>query len=169
MAQLDSNTWYQLTETRVDFNSALQFDGGSSLLMGAAKTDVNEWWQFQPLDNNQWQVRNKQSYVSKQLGTCYSADEVTDTKTRPCMVNSNYTDLSQRWNISVWSDGTLKFANVGNGTGYNMDCHPDNPMFMSDATAETPNQPAQHWELKSIGIVNDGTFSTTYVSSFFKC
>ena len=36
-----------------------------------------------------------------------------------------------------------------------------NPLFMSPTTAETPKQPAQHWEFSSIGVVDDGVYSTS--------
>jgi len=70
-------------------------------------------------------------------------------------------DKSQLWQIEAWGDGTWRFVNVGNGSNYNMDCHPGDPMFMSSVTAAVPNQPAQHWEFSSLAEINDGAYSTT--------
>jgi Ricin-type beta-trefoil lectin domain-like len=169
MATIDPNVWYQLTETRVDFNSSLQYNG-FGIFMAAHETtaDDGQYWQFLPLSNGEWQVRNVASAIGKQLSTCYSATETSDSKTQPCMQDSSDDD-SQKWWITAWGDGTYKFVNVGNGTGYNMDCHPGNPMFMNDQTATTPNQPAQHWEFSSIRDVNDGAYSTTFVRLQLVC
>jgi hypothetical protein len=154
---IDSNTWYQLTESRVGFNSSLQYNGVG--IFFALASDAVEAWQFYPVDSGNYQIRNKNT-ATNQLGTCHVSSEVTTPKTQPCMVPASSSDDSQKWTVDTWSDGTYKFVNVGNGTAYNMDCHPGNPLFMSDTTAESPKQPAQHWMIQSIGVINDGTFST---------
>jgi len=69
-------------------------------------------------------------------------------------------DDSQLWQIEAWGDGSWRFVNVGNGSDYNMDCHPGDPMFMSNTTAALPKQPAQHWLFSSLSDINDGAFST---------
>jgi hypothetical protein len=154
---IDSNTWYQFTESRVDFNSSLQYNG-QGIFFAAQSEDAEQYWQFYTEDSSTYQIRNRNT-ATKQLGTCYNPSEVTAPKTQPCMVPASDDD-SQKWTVSTWSDGTYKIQNVGNGTDYNMDVHPGNPLFMSSATAETPKQPAQHWEIQSIGEIDDGTFST---------
>jgi hypothetical protein len=71
-------------------------------------------------------------------------------------------DTTQEWQLSQWTDGTYKITNVANGTGYNMDCHPGISMFMSPVVSDTLSEPGQHWELKSVGIIDDGRFSTAF-------
>lgn len=200
MASIDSNTWYQLTETRVDFTSSLQYQG-KDIFFAAANDNAQQYWQFFPLPDGNYQLRNRGT-DSKQLGTCYKSSEKSTTKTQPCMIESS-DDPSQKWIVDQWSDGNFKFVNVRNGTGYNMgkfggiinavyfsrsrkmwpfkkqhqnimgklcanvcpksvDVHPGNPLFMSPITAEEPIQPAQHWQMKSRELINDGTFSTAF-------
>jgi Ricin-type beta-trefoil lectin domain-like len=164
MTQIDSNVWYMLTETRVDFNSSFQYNGNGLFFAARVQTsDSGQLWQFLSIPDGQWQIRNIGSAINQQLATCYVASEVSDSKTQPCMQPSS-NNPSQKWIIDSWGDGTYKFMNVGNGSGYNMDVHPGNPPFMSDQIATTPNQPAQHWEFSSIRDVNDGAYSTTFVS-----
>jgi hypothetical protein len=155
--EIDPNTWYQVTESRVDFTSSLQYNG-QGLYFASQSEDAPQYWQFYPVDSNTYQIRNKNT-ATEQLGTCYVSSEVTSPKTQPCMVPASDDD-SQIWLVSTWSDGTYKLQNVGNGTGYNLDVHPGNPLFMSATTAETPKISGQHWEIQSIGEIDDGTFST---------
>lgn len=160
---IDSNTWYQITETRVDFNSSLQYNG-FDIYFSLANPSANQYWQFFPLSGGNYQLRNRAT-SAKQLGTCYKPAEKSASKTQPCMVDAIASDKSQKWIVEYWYDGTtLRFNNVKNGTGLNMDVHPGNPLFMSQTTAKVPRQPAQHWEIKSIGQVDDGAFSTTFGS-----
>ncbi|KAF2673027.1 hypothetical protein BT63DRAFT_475599 [Microthyrium microscopicum] len=163
MSGLDSNAWYQITETRVDFNSSLQLSGNAPFF-GAEGPNALQFWQFMPVGNGQYALRNLNTGLSKQLGVCYSASELDPSKTQPCMIASTADD-SQKWVVSDWGDGTYKITNVGNGTKYNMDCHPGNPVFMSSVTDATPKQPAQHWEVSSRKAINDGAFSTIISSA----
>jgi hypothetical protein len=158
----DNNAWYQITESRVDFNSSLQVvqNSESALVMAAAGQNTLEYWQIFPLKNGSAIIRNKALGVGRQLGVCNTPTESDSSKTRPCMVNTSDV-ASQKWDISTWSsDSALKLVNVGNGTNYNMDCHQGNPLFMSSTTAENPKQPAQHWLFSSIAVINDQTYST---------
>ena len=154
---LDPNAWYQLTEPQVDFNSSLQL-AGNGLVMAAAGENALQYWQIFPVSNGYYQVRNQAAGLKSQLGACYAAQETDASRTQPCMLPGSGDD-SQLWNITSWGDGTYRFVNVGNGTGYNMDRHPVGPMFMSSATEAVPNQPAQHWEFSSLLPVNDGAYS----------
>jgi hypothetical protein len=169
---VDSNTWYQLTESRVDFNSSLQANG-NGVFFAAASPTAAQYWQFFPTTSSTYRLRNKGSGV-KQLGTCHVESEVTAPKTQPCMVPA-VDEESQEWILDSWPDGTFMFINKGNGTGYHMDVHPGNPVFMSANVDENPKKPAQHWSFMSIGDINDGTFSTEFgaVSTFilvaFQC
>jgi hypothetical protein len=133
----------------------------------AAANDGNsgQLWQFSPVNgsSNTYQIRNIMTTNVKQLGTCYNANEVSDSKTQPCMVSTS-SDPSQLWNVTLWDgESTWRFVNIGNGSAYNMDCHPGNPMFMSDITVATPVQPAQHWEFSSVQEVNSNLYSTIFV------
>ena len=156
---IDGNVWYQITESRVNFNSSLQV-AGSGLVMAAAGVDANQYWQLLSIGNNQYVFRNKVDGINKQLGTCYAASEMDPAHTQPCMLNS-IGDDSQKWAVSTWSDGAYKFVNIGNGSNYNLDCHPGNPMFMSSVIEETPRQPAQHWLIASLATIGDAAYSTT--------
>lgn len=159
MDVIDGNVWYQLTETRVDFNSSLQ-QAGNGVVMAAAGPKTLEFWQLFPIGSGLYQIRNRNTGVNKQLATCYNAQEQDPSNTQPCLEPSSG-DQSQLWNITQWGDGTFKFVNVGNGSNYNMDCHPGNPMFMASEIAAVPRQPAQHWEFSSLSQINDGAYSTT--------
>ncbi|KAF2094018.1 hypothetical protein NA57DRAFT_61225 [Rhizodiscina lignyota] len=162
----DSNTWYQITESRVDFNSSLQIvkDGNgnptTALVMAAAGPTDFQNWQIFTLKNGSAILRNQRTGIGKQLGVCAAPTEIDASKTHPCMVDTA-DDPTQKWDISNWdSDQFQKLQNIGNGTRYNLDCHRGNPLFMSSTTVEEPIQPAQHWEFSSIGVINDVTYST---------
>lgn len=148
-----------MTETRVDFNSSLQI-AGDALVMASAGPKTNQYWQIFPVSDSHYQIRNQASGVNKQLATCYNPQEADASQTQPCMQPASGAQ-SQLWIVNTWGDGTYRFVNVGNGSGYNMDCHPGNPMFMSSNTALVPRQPAQHWEFSSLRTINDGAYSTT--------
>ena len=132
MATFSANTWYQLSETRVGLSSALQFFGGSNVgffSMNASNPVV--FWQILPHspDTVSFRVENPGPY--QQLGVCYVAAEFDPSHTQPCLQETNQTDSAQLWKISSWGDGTWKISNVLNGTGYNLDVHPGNPVFLS--------------------------------------
>jgi Ricin-type beta-trefoil lectin domain-like len=118
----DSDAWYQVTESRVDFNSSLQV-AGTGLVMAAAGPKTYQFWQIFYLGNGTYSLRNKQNGLHQQLGTCYAAAETDPSRTQPCMRDSAGDD-SQKWTITQWGDGTYKLINNGNGTGLNLDCHP---------------------------------------------
>ncbi|MBE7182729.1 MAG: hypothetical protein INR71_16235, partial [Terriglobus roseus] len=167
----DTNTWYQLTETRVDFSVSLQYQAPDKLVMATACSNCNQYWQVIPStfgsdepNNGSFVLRNRATGVTSQLGVCYDESESDSSRTRPCMLDGGGGNLAgpfTKWDITNWaSDGTQKLVNVGNGTDYHLDCHPGNPMFMSSTTAPNPKQPAQHWQFSSIGVINDVTYST---------
>jgi hypothetical protein len=161
---LDPNTWYQMTETRVGVDSSLQYNGNSIFMAAAQPINfTGQSWQFQPVENGVYEVRNRASTIYMLLSTCLDQTEVDASKTKPCMKDARG-DISQQWSITNWGDDTYRFVNVGNGTGYNMDCHPGNPMFMSSTTASVPVQPAQHWQFKALDLINDQAYSTVVVS-----
>lgn len=164
----DSNAWYQITEERVDFNSSLQLvkSAPNSLVMAAACDQCLQYWQIVPstfatddASNGTYVLRNRYTDTTKQLGVCYAPKEADSSKTRPCMVNATGGD-DQKWKITQWKDGALKLQNIGNGTNYNLDCHQGNPLFLSSTTVANPKQPAQHWQVSSIGVINNNVYST---------
>jgi hypothetical protein len=164
MPTLDPNTWYQITESRVGFGSSLQFDGSSMFVAAAVKPgSPTQNWQFHPVGDGTYQVRSQASTVFLQLATCYAAGETDASRTRPCMKDARGDD-GERWQLLDWGDGTFMMKNVANGTGYNLDCHPGNPLFMNENTAAEPMQPAQHWQVQSLAVVNDAQYSTVVVS-----
>jgi hypothetical protein len=158
VSTIDSNVWYAMTETRVNWTSSLQFTTG---LVFATESDVTkEYWQLYHLPNGNWALRNQAAGIAKQLGTCYVSTEIAPSKTQACMVLSENV-TSQEWTIDTsWNDGTYRLQNVANGTGYNLDVHPGTPVFLSNVLDASPNQPAQHWLLSSKLDINDGAYST---------
>lgn len=159
----DSNIWYQITNSVQGFNAYLQFNGIVTWLSGNSSFTgglaANPQWQFFPSNNGSYQIRNLAT--TQQLNGCHDDKEPTPGHTVPCMKDTT-NDTTQEWILSQWADGTYKITNVANGTEYNMDCHPGQNIFMSPAVAETPNQPGQHWEIKSLSDINDGAYSTAF-------
>jgi hypothetical protein len=158
VSNISSNVWYQVTESRVNFTSSLQYKSG--LLFADETESIVEFWQFYHLPNGNWAFRNQAAGIGKQLGTCYVSTEIAPSKTQACMVPSENV-TSQEWTIDTsWNDGTYRIQNVGNGTGYNLDVHPGTPIFLSNDLVASPIQPAQHWMISSKADINDGAFST---------
>jgi len=162
MAVFDPNFWYQITESRVGFNSSLQ-NNDAAVFFAKADREALQYWQLLPAQDGNFQIRNRAQGLHKQLSTCYVTEETDASRTRPCMLPATGAD-AQKWAIDAWDDGTYKMINVANGTGYYMDCHPGNPLFMSSDVDNSPPQPAQHWMFTSIGVINDGGYSTTISS-----
>jgi hypothetical protein len=113
---IDGNVWYQVIESRVDFNSSMVITGGG-ILFTAASSTANQYWMFYKNGNGNYAIRNKLTTLNQQLGTCYVAKEKSDSKTQPCMVAADGGDQSQEWIITNWGDDTYKFVNAKNGTG----------------------------------------------------
>lgn len=158
---IDSNVWYAVTESRVNFTSSMQWKGNAISFQNEGDIS-NEYWQFFKLDNGNWNIRNQAAGTSRQLGAYYSAAETATSKTRVGIMNAVASD-SQEWTIdSSWNDGTYRIKNVGNGTNYNLDVHVGTPVFMSDVVAAEPKQVAQHWMISSKIDINDGSFSTAF-------
>jgi hypothetical protein len=165
---IDPNVWYILSESRVGWTGSLQLAGlHVDMTTFCSTSDCSQLWQFQPVPNaaNTYFVRNLVTTIKNQLGTCYSATEIADTKTIPCLEPSSG-DVSQQWVIVPWKDsiGSMSFTNVGNKTLL-MDCHIGNPVFMNDQTSTAIPEPAQHWILSSARDINDGAYSTVFVST----
>ncbi|TQN69893.1 Paired immunoglobulin-like type 2 receptor alpha [Colletotrichum shisoi] len=167
---LDSNAWYAISEGRVanvsdPLTTSLQDTTDGLRVFG--KTDA--LWQFQPVGNRdgRYLVRLNAAGVGQQLSVCWNLAEVHPSRTRGCMRKTE-SDESQQWDITEWESekGTLKFTNVANGTGYVLDVHPGNNLFMSSEIEGTDGvsarQPAQHWIMTSSKAVDDGAYSTIY-------
>lgn len=158
---IDGNTWWWITESRVNFTSALFYNGNGAPYFASNNTAAaGMHWQIYTLPNGNIQIRNQVTYTLKQLSVCYNVNETSSSKTQPCMDEAN-ADEEQEWTIAPWGDGSYEIKNVVNGTGFNLDWHPGGPGFLSPDTAATPKNPAQHWYLSSIGLVNDGLYSTS--------
>ena len=71
MSDLDGNTWYQITESRVDFNSSLQYGNGGLFFAAAGSNIAGQYWQIFALDGGNFQFRNKASNILKQMGLLY--------------------------------------------------------------------------------------------------
>jgi hypothetical protein len=158
---IDPNVWYAITESRVNFTSAMEWkDNGMSFQVVA---DINnQYWQFFKLDNGNWNLRNQAGGTSKQFGAYFSASETAASKTRVGIVTASDSE-SQEWTIDEsWDDGTYRIQNVGNGTNYNLDVHVGTPIFMSDVLDAEPKQVAQHWMISSRRDINDDAYSTAF-------
>jgi hypothetical protein len=116
--EIDGNAWYQVIETRVDFNSSMVITG-NKIMFVAASPNANQYWMFYKLKNGNYAIRNKFTSQRQQMGACYVAAEKSDSKTQPCMVSADGGDQSQEWIITNWGDDTYKLVNAKNGTGVN--------------------------------------------------
>ncbi|KAI9700925.1 MAG: hypothetical protein M1820_006686 [Bogoriella megaspora] len=163
MAQFDANMWYQLTEARVGFGSALTSWGGNTTGFQAYnESDLNQYWQIIPFadDTNAYAFRSRTGGVGLAIGTCYRPDEIDPSHTQPCHQVLDTNDDNQRWTFGAWSNNTNYIVNVGNGSGYHLDVHPGNPVFMSSETSAEANDPGQHWMIQPIEAINDGGWGT---------
>lgn len=159
MSNFDSNTWYQMTETRVGFNSSYYIGGSNDTYFYAQNSNnTATYWQIFHLTGDTYQIRNNASGIASQFSVCYVAAEKDTSKTQPCFRPSDG-NTTQQWNVSPWGDGTFKIYNIANGSNYNLDVHPGNPPFMSSNL--TQPQVAQHWEFQAIDSIDDARFSTT--------
>lgn len=174
-ASIDPNAWYGISETRVD-NGTKPLDNTLQTISGGGMRVWNgqNMWQFQPVggEKDRYLLRSSSTGVQQQLAACYNTDEIHPMRTRACMMRTT-SDDSQKWIITRWnrSDGinSWKIQNVGNGTGYVLDVHPGDAVFLnSDIEGETINgqkvgaRVAQHWVFSSRKAVDDGAFSTIY-------
>lgn len=167
----DTNTWYQITESRDGFASSLQL-GGAGLVVAPACPDCLQNWQIIPANvefseppNGSFVLRNQKTSTTQHLGVCITPTEQDSSKTTPCMLskgNNNLKGPFTKWDITNWVIGDgYKFTNVGNGTNsYHLDVHQDNQPFLSSDTDPLPKQSAQHWMVQSVGVINDLTYST---------
>jgi hypothetical protein len=165
---IDPNVWYYMSESRVGWTGSLQLSGlGLVMTTLNTKADGSQLWQFEPVPNadNTYFMRNILTAIRDQLSTCYAPKEVSDPQTAPC-IKAPSDDVSQQWLIEPWGDSisSLKFTNVGNKTLV-LDCHPGNPVFMNDVISGATPEPAQHWVLSSVRNINDGAYSTVFVST----
>ncbi|KAM0215304.1 hypothetical protein ACHAPA_009849 [Fusarium lateritium] len=170
---LDGNVWYQLSELavdddNVDLKSMLQptSAGGDLRVWDANK---NSYWQFQKIPNTpgRYQIRCSDTTVKKQLSICNrTSKEVIDEKkrTRPCLMPIDDTD-AQKWDVALWggSGETFRITNVDVGEGWNLDCIPGGPVFMSSNLEG--EQLRQHWVMSSVGKVDDEMYSTLYTEA----
>lgn len=178
VTDLDPNTWYQISEQRVDvytnrpFTSNLQVtdpDAGTV----AVWPDNGDLWQFQPAatddDDDDAQAQGRYSLrcsrtgIKKQLSVCYAADEISPGRTQPCLADSDGSER-QKWEIASWGNETFRFVNLHNGSEYWLDVHQGNPPFLSDNIDTDIYQPAQRWLFSTISEVNDGGYSTVFTN-----
>ncbi|KAK2608814.1 hypothetical protein QQS21_002671 [Conoideocrella luteorostrata] len=175
-AKLDPNVWYHVTEGRVDDYKKTSFQSSFQILNPSSNNGDKlavfpipsppQYWQFLPVDPTnpaRYVVRNSERKIMKQLGTCYNSDEIDEQHIQPCMLRSDGAD-TQKWDITLFpsNNETYRFQNVQNGTKFNMDVHPGNPMFMSSDTDPKIYQPAQRWLLTSVKNIDEAAFSTTF-------
>lgn len=173
-ANLDSNAWYHISDGRVRFNGALCI-ANETLGTVAIYSPRDEYWQFQRLtssssdsDTPRYAIRSNQLGVAKQLAACHVKDEIDESRTQPCLRDSDGTD-EQKWDVHEWDIGneggntTYRLVNVKNGTDYWLDVHPNNPPFLSSEVGSA-DQRAQQFVMSSVSEINDGAYSTTFTN-----
>lgn len=169
-AKLDSNVWYHVSEGRVDdvkkktkLSSMLRIVKDGTPAVWPAE-GINQYWQFQAVSSSspgRYVLRCSKTSIHKQLSVCFDEAEVTTGHTRPCMAMSNGED-AQKWDVSLWGDGTYRITNVQNGTDYVLDVHKGNPPFMSSNLDTNIQQLAQHWILTSRSKIDESGYSTVF-------
>ncbi|KAJ6446697.1 gelsolin repeat protein [Purpureocillium lavendulum] len=172
--ELDPNVWYHISEARVDdykkkkFGGMLQSDDKGTFFVFAS--DKNQYYQFlafprskQPVDGKagRFAIRASKTAINKQLGVCRVQAETDSSKTRPCMLSPDGSDV-QKWDVANWGNDTYRLVNVANGTDYNLDVHPGAAVFLSSNIDTKVYQAAQHWLMTSAKPVNDGAYSTVF-------
>jgi hypothetical protein len=168
-ADLDSNAWYELSDGRVRHNGALCIANETQGTV-AIFSPRGEYWQFLRLedDSPRYALRSNQLGVAKQLAACHVEDEIDDSRTQPCLRDSDGTD-EQKWDVHEWDIGqdggntTYRLVNVKNGTDYWFDVHPNNPPFLSSVTGSA-DQKAQQMVMHSVSDIDDGAYSTTFTN-----
>ncbi|OLN82120.1 hypothetical protein CCHL11_07680 [Colletotrichum chlorophyti] len=175
MAELDPNVWYRLSKTRVNNGTGpfvLNFQPRDVGFRVHSTSESSAAWQFQPVGGikGRYHIRLDQAGVKQQLGVCYDADEYASRSTVACMQDSSSIADSQIWEVSIWDGppGGYKLVNIANGSDYALDVHPLGTLFMNkveDLMSGTEQQLAQHWDITSIGTVDDGAYSTVFSGS----
>ena len=170
-ATFDPNTWYAISEHRVDnvtsnpLSGCLQFTGSNFNVFGRNDQD----WQLQPVDGvaGRYMLRTNKKGPLTALAACHRGEEAHPNRTGICYVDGAAGDSAQKWDISNWGDGSFRLANVANGSGFVLDVHPGAAVFMNDLIENSGvPQPAQHWIFSSDKPVNDGAYSTVYSVCF---
>lgn len=165
-AVFDPNTWYQLSEARVDIGGR---DLAHNLVIidsppgfGVLPND-NNYWQFVPTDDdveNRFFLRSLKSGTNFHLATCWHPEEKHEGKTRLCLATASDGAKDQKWDAFLWNDGTtgVRFVNVKNGTDWWLDVHKGNPPFMNDNIDTGVFRPAQRWFVSSRSAVDEANF-----------
>jgi hypothetical protein len=105
----------------VNWTSGLFYNGNGDLYFGAANNKSNgAMWQIYELPNERFQFRSRNSNTRKQLSVCHDPEEISTSRTQPCMEESS-ADERQQWTITEWGDGSYRIQNVENGTNFNLD------------------------------------------------
>lgn len=171
-AVFDPNTWYQLSEARVDTGGKeLEYNliiSDSPISFGVILDDGN-YWQFVPVDEtieNRWFMRSQKTGTNRHLATCWHPEEKHEAKTRLCLALADDDAENQMWESYKWDDGVegIRFINVKNGSDWWLDVHKGNPPFMNDDIDTDDYKPAQRWFVSSISAVEEPSFIVGDVS-----
>lgn len=100
-------------------------------------------WQFMPSNSSSsiqsYALRNRARGANFQLGTYQQPAEIDPSKTQPQLEKGDASDKAQQWVFQQWPDDSYwRVNNVENGTSYNLDVHPGNPVFLSSDAQEYP-------------------------------
>ena len=166
-AVFDPNTWYQISEARVDkggeeLSHNLQYRDEKPIF-AVFPDEGRNYWQFVPVEDdieNRWFIRLQKTGTGYQLSSCYDPEEKHKDKTGLCMNPTDETAEEQMWESYEWDDGTqgIRFINVKNGTNYWLDCHKGSPVFLNDDIATDEFKPAQRWLVSSVSAVEEESF-----------
>lgn len=172
-AVFDPNTWYQLSEARVDIGGKeLKHNlviSDSPISFGVLPNDKN-YWQFVPVDEdveNRWFMRSQKTGTNRHLATCWHPEEKHEAKTRLCIALADDDAENQMWESYKWDDGAegVRFINVKNGSDWWLDVHKGNPPFMNDDIDMDDYKPAQRWFVSSMSAVEEESFIIGDVSA----
>lgn len=160
------NTWYQLSEARVDTGGkelAHNLVINDSPISFGVLPDDGNYWQFVPVDEdveNRWFMRSQKTGINRHLATCWHPEEKDEAKTRLCIALADEDAENQKWESYKWDDGVegVRFINVKNGSDWWLDVHKGNPPFMNDDIDTSNYKPAQRWFVSSISAVDESSF-----------
>jgi len=170
----DPNAWYAISDSSGGFNTTL-YGGGAGIehavyVAPANFSNIDAYWQIILVSGSHsiFTFRNRATGPQNCLDVNFNAAEVDPSHTQPALEPGDPPSTSQQWTIQGWGGDSNNFTsyqiqNVGNGTNFDLDDHPGNPLFLSSYTGKTPTQ---QWIFSSLGAINDASFSTNAAVSF---
>lgn len=172
---IDQNAWYQIAVTRQSGQSlrgTVLYDNGDSGAVFYEITNTSstaQSWQFYAYNSSVYLLRCRISgpdaYLGSIQGSGSSSDPGKDVAgdTSPYMATYNISDSSMFWQAGTWTDGTIYFYNLSNGSDWRLDVLSDSLMVMS-SNISAP-QIGEQFSYTKLGAIDDSQWSTYNVSS----